>query len=243
MRCEGIHFDAGRSDWRPEAGSLGELLDRLGVSPKRVRLNRSRAPATERDVVRLHKLTQLVHELADDVFIEKVTGPVQQAVARRLAEAVHGWWVGRGGGGMILTEGTALKLADGLVRAPDVSFTDWSYWATGRVVPVDPVPGLMPDLVADVQSPENTHTEMLRKLNDYFGADVNLVWYIDPRKRTVRVFTSPDDVTELGEADTLDGGDVLPGFAVEVARLFDQLAPAAKPAKPKANGKKPKKRK
>jgi Uma2 family endonuclease len=71
------------------------------------------------------------------------------------------------------------------------------------------------------------------------------VWYIDPRTRRVRVYTSPDDVIELSEKDTLDGGDVLPGFSVPVAQLFDQLTLAAKPPKtPKANGgKKPKKRK
>jgi hypothetical protein len=52
-------------------------------------------------------------------------------------------------------------------------------------------------------------------------------------------------VAELGERDTLDGGAVLPGFSVEVARLFDHLAPATKSGKPPkaSGGKKPKKRK
>jgi hypothetical protein len=75
---------------------------------------------------------------------------------------------------------------------------------------------------------------------------VQLVWYIDTRTRSVRVYTSPDAVTELGAADALDGGDALPGFSVPLAQLFEQRAPAPAvgPTKPKTNGgKKPKKRK
>ena len=104
------------------------------------------------------------------------------------------------------------------------------------------MPDLAPDLAVEVLSPGNTRGEMQRKLKEYFFSEVELVWYIDPRKRRVRVFTSPDDVTELSETDTLTGGDVLPGFAVEVAVLFAELAPVPKIAKPKPNGKKPKKK-
>jgi Uma2 family endonuclease len=86
---------------------------------------------------------------------------------------------------------------------------------------------------------------MERQRKEYFLSEVRLVWYIDPRARTVRAYTSPDEVIEFGPKDTLDGGDVLPGFAVPVASLFEQLAPAAKPARPPASApvKKPKKRK
>jgi hypothetical protein len=40
-------------------------------------------------------------------------------------------------------------------------------------------------------------------------------------------------MTELADADTLTGGDVLPGFSVPVARLFGDLEAAPKPTKPK----------
>jgi Uma2 family endonuclease len=96
------------------------------------------------------------------------------------------------------------------------------------------VPDLAPDLAVEVLSEGNTREEMERKLKEYFLSEVSVVWFVDPRNRTVRVYTSPDDVTELGEGDTLDGGDVLPGFSVPVARLFADLGDAPKPAsKPK----------
>jgi Uma2 family endonuclease len=130
-----------------------------------------------------------------------------------------------------------------LVRIPDVSFTNWDR-VPGRRVPSAPVPDLAPDLAVEVLSEGNTCEEMARKLKEYFLSEVRLVWYIDPRNRTVRVYTSADEVTQLGTSDALDGGEVLPGFTVPVSNLFEQLAPVPKATKtPKSGSKTSKKRK
>ena len=81
---------------------------------------------------------------------------------------------------------------------------------------------IIPDLVVEVLSPSNTTAEMDRKLKEYFAAGVRLVWYADPRKRTVRVFEAVDRVVSLDESATLDGGAVLPGFALKVADWLGQ---------------------
>ena len=80
--------------------------------------------------------------------------------------------------------------------------------------------------------------EMKRKIGEYFTAGVRLVWLVFPKTRAVRVYTSPKDVEALAEADTLTGGDVLPGFALPLAKLFEKL-----PDEPKRKRAKPKKRK
>ena len=227
-----------------EFESLGELLDSLGgISPKRVRLLPMPGTGTVDHVAQLLNMFKRKYELVDGTLVEKIMGAKESFIAGEVLTLIKNWNRENGNIGMTLGADGPVKLMEKLVRMPDVSFTNWDR-VSGRTVPDEPVPDLAPNLAVEVLSEGNTRAEMERKLQEYFLSEVQLVWYIDPRKRTVRVFTSPDDVTELGEADTLDGGDVLPGFAVEVARLFDQLTPTAKPAKPpKANGKKPKKRK
>ena len=227
-----------------EFDSIDDLLVSLGgVSPKRVRWSPKPGTATVRDVVRLRDKTRRIYELVDGTLVEKILGAKKSFVAKNLSKHVQRWNDDSGDVGMILGEAGTVMLMGELVRAADLSFTNWDR-VPGRVLPDDPVPDLAPDLAVEVLSEGNTRAEMERKLKEYFLSEVQLVWYIDPRKRTVRVYTSPDAVTELAEADTLTGGAVLPGFAVKVARLFDHLAPAAKPAKaPKAAVKKPKKRK
>lgn len=61
---------------------------------------------------------------------------------------------------------------------------------------------------------------MQRKLKDYFTAGVELVWYVYPKDKLVRVYTSEEDCQTLTEEDALDGGSVLPGFQLPVRELF-----------------------
>jgi Uma2 family endonuclease len=52
-----------------------------------------------------------------------------------------------------------------------------------------------------------------------------LVWIVDPRARTVEVFTSPTASTLLHETDTLTGDPVLSGFTLALRELFAELDP------------------
>jgi Uma2 family endonuclease len=115
-----------------------------------------------------------------------------------------------------------MRLAPGLVRIPDVSFVRWEQFPN-RKVTLEPVPDLYPDLAIEVLSPSNTAQEMERKLHDFFAAGSKLVWYVDWRRRTVTVYTAPDQSTVLREDQTLEGGAVLPGFTLPLRQLFAQL--------------------
>jgi Uma2 family endonuclease len=50
-----------------------------------------------------------------------------------------------------------------------------------------------------------------------------LVWEVDPKNRTVEVFTAADQSTRLNQNQTLDGGNVLPGFTLSLSQLFGEL--------------------
>lgn len=115
-----------------------------------------------------------------------------------------------------------MRIAPHLVRMPDVSFVSWERLGA-RVVPSTPIPDLAPDLAVEVLSPGNRAREMERKRREYFDAGVPLVWYVNPRRKTVRVYTSYDDVITLGPEDTLTGGTVLPGLALPVGQIFERL--------------------
>jgi Uma2 family endonuclease len=92
----------------------------------------------------------------------------------------------------------------------------------GRESPRKPIPDLAPDLAVEMLGEGNTKAEMTRKLQEYFDAGVILVWLIDPRKRTARVFSSIEKSTLVREHQALDGGEVLPGFAVRLSDLLDR---------------------
>jgi len=116
-----------------------------------------------------------------------------------------------------------LKLAPGLVRAPDISFILWDHFPGGKLVP-EPVPNIAPDLAVEVLSAGNTIPEMERKLREYFAAGSQLVWLVEPKTRTVRVFTSPTEYREFDDTETLDGGALLPRFTLSIHEWFSRAA-------------------
>jgi Uma2 family endonuclease len=112
--------------------------------------------------------------------------------------------------------GFTLESDPDTVLGPDVSFVRGDRLPSrgGRAFPT-----MAPDLAVEVLSPSNTASEIARKLAIYRAAGVDLVWVLDPESRSVSIYT-PTGAALLTEGDTLDGGDVLPGFAIPVADLF-----------------------
>lgn len=76
-----------------------------------------------------------------------------------------------------------------------------------------------PDLAVEVISPSNKVADMHRKIRQLLAAGTTLVWIVHPETRTVEVHRRSGAVT-LKAADTLSGGDVLPGFEIPVREIF-----------------------
>lgn len=77
-----------------------------------------------------------------------------------------------------------------------------------------------PDIAVEIMSPDDRMSDVLDKVRFYLENGVRLVWLIDPRTRTVMVWSTWDEAHLFTEADTIDGGDLLPGFTVPVADIL-----------------------
>jgi Uma2 family endonuclease len=204
------------------AETMADLLERLGNVPlHRIRARPAPGHATEADVLAVHRDENLICELVDGVLVEKAMGFRESGLAVILSTLLNVFVLPRNLGVVTGPDGT-VRLMAGLVRIPDVAFTSWDRMP-GRRRPTNPIPDLAPDLAVEVLSASNTDAEMLRKRHDYFNANVRLVWEFDPNSRTVTVYTSPTQKTVLDETMTLDGGAVLPGFALSVRDFFAEL--------------------
>ncbi len=82
-----------------------------------------------------------------------------------------------------------------------------------------------PDLAVEILSPNNTVEEIDTKIVDYFENGARLVWTINPRLRYVLVYRGarePDRL--LKSTNSLEGEDVVPGFSLPLAELFQPLS-------------------
>lgn len=128
-----------------------------------------------------------------------------------------------------LEHGLGVVFGDGvsyiLSRDPDtVRIPDASFVARSRI----PESGLpegywpfAPDLAVEIVSPGDTFDELQAKVREYLAAGTRLVWVVWPRGRSVIAY-HPGGIMELAADDLLSGGDVLPGFEMQVGRLFEQ---------------------
>ena len=108
------------------------------------------------------------------------------------------------------------------VRVPAVSFV-----RSSRLPRDGAVPGLLklaPDIAIEILSPSETASELEEKLDDYRACGTPLIWVVDPVRRTVMIVSNDAPVRWLREGDSLDGGEVIPGFVCAVAEIFEGIA-------------------
>ena len=202
-----------------EPPTIADLLHDLGdISPQRIRLRPAPGRATEKDVVRIEAKEDRLYELVDGVLVEKVMGAKESLLACILIQMLKNY-LDRNPLGVVLGEAGMLQLRPRLVRIPEVSFISWDQMPSGEF-PSEPVPSLCPDLAVEVLSPSNTTAEMTLKVSEYFEAGSRLVWIIDPETKSAEVYTAPDSCRRLKASQSLDGGDVLPGFKLLLKELL-----------------------
>jgi Uma2 family endonuclease len=138
-----------------------------------------------------------------------ISGNVYRLLANHVRQSQVGW---------AFPPETGFVLFDDrqTVRSPDAAVVLRNRLAE---LPDSFVP-MAPDLAVEVLSPSDRMADALAKVAMYLQAGTPLVWLVNPATRTVVVFRSEMDPMTLAGSDTLDGGDVLPGFSVPVAEIF-----------------------
>lgn len=99
---------------------------------------------------------------------------------------------------------------------PDVGFIHYARQPEPSHEAYNPNP---PDLAVEVLSPTNDDEKMRIKVTNYLLAGT-WVWVVDPIEQKVEVYQPGVPVKVLYLNDTLDGGDVLPGFSLALKDIF-----------------------
>jgi Uma2 family endonuclease len=115
-----------------------------------------------------------------------------------------------------------LERDPGRLRGPDVSFVSAE---TVKAAGGEPVKGwfrLVPDLVVEVDSPDQPLSTNQKRIHDYLDAGVRLLWVIHTDAGSATMYHPDGSARLVRRSEALDGDPVLPGFRLPLARLFPE---------------------
>ena len=72
----------------------------------------------------------------------------------------------------------------------------------------------------EILSDSESYEDVLEKIQDYFDAGAELVWYIVPKQKKIYVYTSADESKAYKGADVISAAPVVPDFQFTIADLF-----------------------
>jgi Uma2 family endonuclease len=163
----------------------------------------------------------VLYEVVDGQIVEKTLGAREIEIASILAHALASFAKPRRLGRAITEMIFRIDPAKNLQRRPDTAFISDQRWPFRRRVPDAPVWDIVPDLAIEVISPTNSANAVHDKLHEYFEAGVQQVWVVYTKRSEIYVYSSPKQIKVLQLGDELDAGDLLPGFRLPLAAIFE----------------------
>lgn len=202
--------------------NAGQLLAILGdVGPERVLLQPPPRQATRKDLVQRLEHGEVRCELIDGTLVDKPSGQIEAVLGSWL---IHQLWAyfEANNLGVVCCPSLPIQLRSGLIRIPEVAVVSFKRSSAGRSRN-QAVVTRIPAHVIEITHVGCSKREIQKRIGDYLAAGVPIIWIVDPRKRTVSVYSDISSSVTLQENETLEGGEILPGFKMSIREWFDKI--------------------
>ena len=129
-------------------------------------------------------------------------------------------WCRAHGYGVCFGTDTGFTLPNGAIRGPDASWVTREKWNSLSDQQKDSFAPICPDFVVELRSKTDRLTVLFNKMTEYIINGASLGWLIDPYKRRVYVYRPDEEVVVLDNPETVSGEPLLPGFVLEMAKVW-----------------------
>ena len=162
-----------------------------------------------------------IHEVVDGELVMSPKNNFQHGdICTRLITALYTFTRERKLG-VVCDSSTGFWMNNLNCRAPDISFISKER-LKGKKRPDKAFFQGAPDLAIEVLGGHWTRREINDRLKDFFSSGTRLAWIINPEDESAEVCHSPTDRRLVGPGGVLDGEQVVPGFKLHLAELFQE---------------------
>jgi Uma2 family endonuclease len=129
-------------------------------------------------------------------------------------------WAERDGTGVATESSGGFILPNSAMRAPDAAWIRRDRLTTVPQEQQERFLPLCPDFAIELRSSSDTLGAAQSKMREYLDNGLRLGWLIDPFARRVYVYRPGADVDVLEDPAGVDGAPVLPGFRLDLSRIW-----------------------
>jgi Uma2 family endonuclease len=154
-----------------------------------------------------------------EVFIMPPAGGETSGKNARLTTVLTTWSL-QDGTGVAFDSSGGFDLPNGATRSPDAAWVRRSRLATLAPEQKERFLPLCPDFVIELRSPSDRLQTLQDKMQEYLDNGAQLGWLLDTPNRRVFVYRPGKAVECLENPATLAGEPELPGFVLELAKIW-----------------------
>lgn len=134
-----------------------------------------------------------------------------------------GNWIIADGTGIGYDSSTGFKLPNGALRSPDVAWISNSRLEALTLEQRSGFSDICPDFVIELRSSLDSLSMLQDKMLEYMDNGAKLGWLIDPMSspKRVHIYRPQAKARILDEPDEISGEPELPGFALNLRRIWD----------------------
>ncbi len=130
-------------------------------------------------------------------------------------------WNRQTGLGKTFDSSGGFSLPNGAQRSPDVAWIRLEKWNALTSEEKKGFLPLCPDFVIELLSPSDSWKQGTEKMEEYRENGCRLGWLIEPRNKRVAIYRSQQAVEILEAPNFLSGEDVLKGFNLNLAKIWN----------------------
>ncbi|MEG4288626.1 Uma2 family endonuclease [Microcoleus sp. C2C3] len=123
--------------------------------------------------------------------------------------------------GEVFDSSTGFTLPNKADRSPDASWVEKTRWSALTPEQREKFIPLCPDFVIELVSPSDSLKKAQEKMQEYMENGCRLGWLINRKKREVEIYRPGQDVEVLQSSLTLSGENVLPGFVLNLQKIWN----------------------
>jgi Uma2 family endonuclease len=130
-------------------------------------------------------------------------------------------WSEQDGTGIAFSSSAGFKLSTGADRAPDAAWIKLERWNALSPEQQQRFAPICPDFVVELRSPSDNLKPLQEKMQEYMDEEgIQLGWLIDRKNRKVYIYRPGMPVECLDNPVSLSGEPVLPGFILNLAKIW-----------------------